>query len=102
MCCLFKILLQHAVGTVLPILQKNTLSPHFQSEFCPADEVAGSNDSGTNFHSDKTCSVSSHSTCNFLASFKHIFIVEGETKSIFCSWVNFPGQVWPPAESNQL
>lgn len=39
----------------------------------------------------------------FLASFKHISILEGESKSIFCSWVNLPGQVLgPPAENNQL
>lgn len=102
MCCPFKILLQHEMGTILPIFPANTLSPHSQPEFCPADEVVGSNDSGTNFHNDKICSVSSHGARNFLASFKHISILEDETKSIFCSWVNLPGQVWPPAESKQL
>lgn len=70
------------------------LSPS-TSAFCPAHEVVGPNDSGTNFHSDETCSVSSQGTCNFLASFKHVSILEGESKSVSCSWVNLPGQVWP-------
>lgn len=34
----------------------------------------------------------------FLASFKHISILEGESKSIFCSWVNLPGQVLAPLQ----
>ena len=30
--------------------------------------------------------LSSHGTCNLLASFKHISILEGESKCTSCSW----------------
>lgn len=68
----------------------------------PSWSLDRSNDSRTNFHNDKICSVSSHGTRNFLASFEHISILACESKCISCSWVNLPDQVWPPADGRWL
>lgn len=85
--CPFEVLLHYCeVGTLLPVLKVSTPSPHSQPELCPADNTVGS-------------SVFQPYLFGIL---KHIFILEGESKCVSCSWVNLPDQVWPPAESDWL